>query len=466
MAAFVFSLCFTSFACNESQTNTYVTQILFGDSALSMAENENAKMLTSALYLCSEQSDNQGQDKRKLLKEKKVPGVPSLSKLNIPGSGLSKCSHNSWEYVYEDAPKNQASRKQVLRNTVNKVFDFGFISNVFGSKGGKCNSFCALLYYSHILADYLDEDPSETETVIDGRSVPPYTGEASINLNGGMPKFTKEQKQSTKSDIIPGDLDDLNRCGAAYAVIGPDSMDFMGPRPKLEDPVAWKNRQYPGIVNGGNLYNRCHLIGRQFCGIDNLHNLITGTRYLNETMGKYETMVANYIQRTGNHVVYKVTPIYKGNNKLASGVQMEASSVEDNGEGICFNVYCYNVQPGIDINYANGENNMTDLFNGLNDYLPFATYSADESNPDLIFEMNKHLSIIFEDQQSSSTFSSMMDEIKSIANEARALEKDNIDNSAQCYVKMKSYHYKYLEVLKSYVPLLLKKEDFFKSAFS
>ena len=137
-----------------------------------------------------------------------------------------------------------------------------------------------------------------------------------------------------------------------------------------------------------------------------------------------------------------------------------------NGNGIRFNVFCYNVQPGIDINYANGENSMSNLITGLNDYLPFAIHDADGSNPDLILEMNNHLSIIFEDQQSSGTFSSMMDEIKSIASEARTLEKDNIDNSVQCYVKMKSYHYKYLEVLKSYVPLLLSKEDFFKSAFS
>ena len=123
----LFSLSSTVFACDEKQTNTYVTQILFGDNALSKENDENVKMLMSALYLCSEQSDNQGQDKVNYLKGKKVSGIPALDDLKIKGSSLFECSHNSWEHVFTAAQKNQANRKKVLQNTVNKVFDFGFV---------------------------------------------------------------------------------------------------------------------------------------------------------------------------------------------------------------------------------------------------------------------------------------------------------------------------------------------------
>ena len=103
----------------------------------------------------------------------------------------------------------------------------------------------------------------------------------------------------------------------------------------------------------------------------------------------FEEKVTSYIRKTGNHVLYRVTPVYKGSNKLASGVQMEAYSVEDAGNGICFNVYCYNVQPGVEINYANGENQLADDTFGKEKVLPFAVYNASEQNPDLILEMTK-----------------------------------------------------------------------------
>jgi hypothetical protein len=214
-------------------------------------------------------------------------------------------------------------------------------------------------------------------------------------------------------------------------------------------PSGWHNNKYEGIVDSAPpyVYNRCHLLAHSLGGKEEEKNLVTGTRYINESgMMPFESLVYDYINSTENHVLYRVTPVFEGDNKLVSGIEMEAYSVEDSGKGVCFNVFCYNVQPGIDLNYANGENSMADLFNGLNDYLPFAIYNADESNPDLILEMNKHLSIIFEDQKSSGTFSSMMDEIKSIASEARALEKNNTENAALCYVKMKTYQYKYFEV--------------------
>ena len=121
-------------------------------------------------------------------------------------------------------------------------------------------------------------------------------------------------------------------------------------------PTGWHTVKYD-CVDGKYLYNRCHLIGWQLTAENaNKQNLITGTRYLNiEGMLPFENMVADYVKETGNHVLYRVTPVFEGSNLVASGVQMEAWSVEDDGEGICFNVYCYNVQPGVEIDYASGE---------------------------------------------------------------------------------------------------------------
>ena len=123
------------------------------------------------------------------------------------------------------------------------------------------------------------------------------------------------------------------------------------------EPTGWINQEYE-IVEGGYLYNRCHLIGFQLSGENaNERNLITGTRYMNtEGMLPFENIVADYVKDTGNHVMYRVTPIFEGSNLVASGVQIEAESVEDNGEGIQYNVYVYNVQPGITIDYATGDN--------------------------------------------------------------------------------------------------------------
>lgn len=124
-------------------------------------------------------------------------------------------------------------------------------------------------------------------------------------------------------------------------------------------PTGWENKRYNSdLVDGGWVYNRCHLIGYQLTGENaNKENLITGTRYLNiEGMLPFENKVADYVKETGNHVMYQVTPVYEGDDLVASGVVMEAESVEDNGEGINFNVYCYNVQPGIEIDYSTGDN--------------------------------------------------------------------------------------------------------------
>ena len=151
-------------------------------------------------------------------------------------------------------------------------------------------------------------------------------------------------------------------------------------------------------------------------------------------------------------------------HKLVSGVQIEAYSVEDSGTGICFNVYCYNVQPGINLNYANGDNEASDIISGKAGALPFVVRNASDSNPDLIYEINKHFAILFEDQKNSGLYTSLVNSITSIANEAGSIGNHG-ENEAKSYLLRKEYQYKYFEVLKSYVPLLLEKEKFFTSAF-
>ncbi len=190
--------------------------------------------------------------------------------------------------------------------------------------------------------------------------VPAYSGNPFVTINGNEPDFTAAQKKSTKSYETYGALDSLGRCTTAIACVGKDLMPT-GDRGNIGSvtPTGWKQGKYDtSIVPGTYLYNRCHLIGWQLAGEDdNEKNLITGTQYLNiEGMLPFENMVADYIKETDNHVLYRVTPVFEGNNLVASGVQIEAYSIEDDGDGICFNVYCYNVQPKISINYKDGSN--------------------------------------------------------------------------------------------------------------
>ena len=183
--------------------------------------------------------------------------------------------------------------------------------------------------------------------------IPVYTDSPYVVLNDNQPSFTEED-WSTDSFESYSPLDRLGRCGVAFANIGVDLMPTED-RESISDvtPTGWINREYDGQY----LYNRCHLIGFQLTGENaNAENLITGTRYMNvEGMLPFENLVADYVQETENHVLYRVTPIFEGNELVARGVQMEALSVEDDGEGICFHVYVYNVQPGIAIDYATGE---------------------------------------------------------------------------------------------------------------
>ena len=196
----------------------------------------------------------------------------------------------------------------------------------------------------------------KTAPSIDLGSIPAFSGEPYVAINNNIPDFT-DADLTTSSFEEYSSLDSLGRCGVAYACIGTDLMptEDRGSIGQVK-PSGWHTVKYD-CVDGKYLYNRCHLIGYQLTAENaNENNLITGTRYLNvEGMLPFENMVADYIKETGNHVLYRVTPIFEGSNLVASGVHMEAKSVEDNGEGILFNVYCYNAQPGVGIDYATGE---------------------------------------------------------------------------------------------------------------
>lgn len=199
-----------------------------------------------------------------------------------------------------------------------------------------------------------EESGAEEGDVVE---IPAYSGQAYVEVNGNIPYF-EDSELSAESYEYYSELDLLGRCGVCMASIGQDMMpieergEIGGVRPS-----GWHTVKYPGMIDGNYLYNRCHLIGYQLAGENaNTKNLITGTRYMNtEGMLPFENMVADYVRETGNHVMYRVTPVFEGDNLLSDGVLMEAKSVEDNGAGVLFNVFCYNVQPGIIINYENGE---------------------------------------------------------------------------------------------------------------
>lgn len=186
--------------------------------------------------------------------------------------------------------------------------------------------------------------------------IPPFSGEPYVAVNNNVPSFLPGE-MTTSSYEVYSPLDDLGRCGVASACVGVDLM----PTEERESigqvkPSGWQTVKYD-CVDGKYLYNRCHLIGFQLTGENaNKQNLITGTRYMNvEGMLPFENMVADYVKETENHVLYRVSPVYDGDDLVARGVQMEALSVEDEGEGVSFNVYVYNSQPGVEIDYATGE---------------------------------------------------------------------------------------------------------------
>lgn len=223
------------------------------------------------------------------------------------------------------------------------------LSVLSGCSAGENNFFNDLDITAQSASDYVNYDLS---------NIPDYDGKAYVELNGNVPEFSKSEKTYSESFEEYGKLDSLGRCTYAVSCIGKDLMptEKRGLIGSVK-PSGWHISKYD-FVDGKYLYNRCHLIGYQLTAENaNERNLIPDTRYLNvEGMLPFENDVADYIEITNNHVYYKVTPIFQGNNLVANGVQMQAYSVEDNGQGVSFNVYCYNVQPGVAIDYATGDN--------------------------------------------------------------------------------------------------------------
>ena len=234
------------------------------------------------------------------------------------------------------------------------------------NKTGKIKGLCMIGVLSIVvctagcsdLEQLLEENSSaQVQSAATLAEVPEYSGDPYVEINDNQPEF-EDYELTTEAFEEYSELDELGRCGTAEACVGEETMptDERGNISSVK-PTGWKNKDYDN-VDGGRLYNRCHLIGFQLTGENaNEKNLITGTRYMNtEGMLPFENMVADYVHETDNHVLYRVTPIFDGDDLVASGVQMEAESVEDDGAGVCFNVYVYNVQPQITINYATGDN--------------------------------------------------------------------------------------------------------------
>ena len=213
-------------------------------------------------------------------------------------------------------------------------------------------------------ADKQETDSGEHEDSIEAvlkyleeNNVPEYEGRSYTEIHDNQPFFYKEEFLAERFERY-SKLDRLGRCGSAYACVGKETM----PSEEREaigqiKPSGWHTVKYPDVIPDRYLYNRCHLIAFSLAGENaNEKNLITGTRYMNvEGMLPFEISVAEYIEKTGNHVLYRVTPVFEGSNLVANGVIMEAYSVEDDGAGICFCVYVYNVQPGVMIDYETGE---------------------------------------------------------------------------------------------------------------
>ena len=219
--------------------------------------------------------------------------------------------------------------------------------------------------------------PVTDDGVISYRDVPAFEGNPYVYVNDGEPVFTDEQRAAETGYERYGELDELGRCTAAFAVVGPETQptEKRGSIGEVR-PSGWQMAKYD-FVEGKYLFNRCHLLGYQLTGENaNEQNLITGTRYLNvQGMLPFENVVADYVDATGNHVLMAVMPVFEGSELVARGVHMMAESVEDGGEGVAFNVFCYNVQPGVVIDYGTGESMLEE------DATPLPDVSGVESAP-------------------------------------------------------------------------------------
>ena len=244
-----------------------------------------------------------------------------------------------------------------------------------------CTSLIAVLLASLFgCASLPQERPQEDAVTITIDEVPVYSGDPYVVINDNEPSFSSEELESDSFESY-GELDDLGRCTIAFANLSKELMP-QGERGSIGQvkPSGWQTVRYDS-VDGKYLYNRCHLIGWQLSGENaNERNLITGTRYMNtEGMLPFENMVADYIKETDGHVLYRVTPIFVEDELVARGVQMEAYSIEDAGASICFNVFVYNVQPGIEIDYSDGISRLSE--------------TADESQEDGVIRGNSRSKI-------------------------------------------------------------------------
>ena len=215
----------------------------------------------------------------------------------------------------------------------------------------------ALLLLLCLLLSACSQMQGGAQTSFSLDEIPDFSGEPYVVLEDNQPAFAQEELTAEGFEEY-SPLAFLGRCGTAWACVGLGTMPTQDRESISQvEPSGWQTAEYStDLVDGGYLYNRCHLIGFQLTGENaNEKNLITGTRYLNvEGMLPFENLVADYVKETGNHVLYRVTPVFSGTELVARGVELEALSVEDGGEGVCFHVYCYNNQPGIDIDYATG----------------------------------------------------------------------------------------------------------------
>lgn len=228
-------------------------------------------------------------------------------------------------------------------------------------------SLCSCEVWDHLQDVLLGGGDTPKAPSVSLDSIPEFDGSTPFVFINDSTPFFEESDHTTTAYESYGALDKLGRCTVTMACIGKELMpaeDEERGNIGSVHPTGWEQNRYDSdLVEGGWLYNRAHLIGWQLTAENaNENNLITGTRYFNFTgMLPFENMVADYIRDTSNHVLYRVTPIFDGNNLLADGVLMEAYSVEDNGEGVCFCVYVYNVQPGIEIDYATGDNRLAEI---------------------------------------------------------------------------------------------------------
>lgn len=245
--------------------------------------------------------------------------------------------------------KNMVLINRKRGRCMNKIIKILLTILIVVSLFSGCTTNCAADIAQNAISVISENFDKTTETSAEATS-------AYIEKNNNVPNFTKSEKETQKSFEKYGELDSLKRCTQAFVCAGPETL----PKEKRKDisrvhPTGWNQKRYD-FIDGAALYNRCHLVA--YCLTEqnaNKKNLITGTRYLNtEGMLPFESKVVEYIEKTQNHVLYRVTPDFKDNELVARGVQIEAWSVEDSGNGISFNVYCYNIQPGVIINYNDG----------------------------------------------------------------------------------------------------------------